>query len=59
MPEAGVHEGSKEQDRHQLAFTELRVHNEPDNAVLWGLRTGEQQAGFLEEGVFTSKAEGE
>lgn len=49
MPEAGVHEGSKEQDRHQLAFTELRVHNEPDNAMLWGLRTGEQ-AGRLPGG---------
>lgn len=31
---------------------------ELDNVVLWELRAGEQ-AGFLEEEVFTSKPEGE
>lgn len=42
MLEAGVHDGNNEQDGHQIAFTGLRVHKETDNAMLWGLRAGEQ-----------------
>lgn len=58
MLEAGVHDGNNEQDGHQIAFTGLRVHKETDNAMLWGLRAGEQAGRFPRERWIYFQAEG-